>query len=153
MGIEIIYTGDIEEVRISNIPFAVESGATCTIKISTGSKMVTTNSMTFETDGKSYYPNITSKMEPAGIEKLPLRVDDNKRRVLFAINNFKLPVSVDIMVANGRIFSGEELYIIGGLNYNPTENLIEVNLKGKYFEDINGSLSGGYTTDSTPVTA
>ncbi len=151
MSSQTIYAGDIEDFRINGIVFHIASETSFTVRTTIDAEYAKNNRVIMATDGQNIATHAVSTIEPAGIEKVDIHADSNYREVLNAINDYKLPVTVIITLADGSIYSGENLYIEGGLNWNVTEMSVSVTFKGSYFGKVNGSLSGGSTVSSPSI--
>ena len=133
MSNEIIRTGDIRSFMMNNISFAIGDSGSVVFKTSLNNEYYRTNNPNIIMNGEAFNFKASSRIEPSGIEKLDIYVDERKKQVLDAINIYSLPVSVQITVASGFIYSGENLYMIGGYSFNGTENKASLTLLGSYF--------------------
>ena len=126
---EVILVGDIASCLINNVSYAVAEDVSMDISTTVGTQEVKENEETPTNLGKV----LKMKRGKAGIESMEVRVTPAKLDNLVLISNGGLSVPVILTLADGTIYAGENMSIIGGVKMATGTNVVTLTLHGKYF--------------------
>lgn len=126
---ETILVGDIEELIVGTESIAVAEDIGADLIITIGTNGAYSNEETPTNLGKV----LKRVRVQAGFSGLEVRLTAEKFDYISSISNGGSVVPVVLKLADGTIYAGDEMSIIGGVSMNTSTHAATLELRGRYF--------------------
>ncbi len=125
----VIKAGDIQKLIINGETYHVPDESGCTLTTSVGTTRVTENDQIPTNEGYV----IKGKKAYAGIESLTIHVNSEQHKTLAYLNNTQAVFSVELTLANGNVYFGEEMSFNGGVKLGTQDMDVSLTIYGNWF--------------------